>query len=179
MYRAAGGGWLAVDTNLSTTYSVSADDPSVGIATVTIPLSDFGGASVGPFNFEFQVKRVVSSNAITTTLDYMPNPGSFGTTAPVPDPSKSAMEKYKADFKKEMKAFDKKIAKLGKKVKEQGSNAGTEAKESWNDLEAKQANAKSKLKSLSKEAWDKTKTEADVAREDLRKAYDKSVSYFK
>jgi len=83
-YRAAEGDWFAVDRNLSATYSVSADDPSVGIATVTIPLSDFRGASVGTFNFKFKVNKLTSSNAISTTLDYMPNPGSFGTTAPVP-----------------------------------------------------------------------------------------------
>ena len=94
-------------------------------------------------------------------------------------PEQSKMDKYKKDFEKEMRAFDKKIANLGSKVKQQGSKAGTEAKESWNDLKVKQTHAKNKLKSLSKEAWEKTKTEADAAREDLRKAYDKAASYFK
>ena len=95
------------------------------------------------------------------------------------DTSKSTMETYKKDFKKELKEFDRKIARLGKKVKKEGSKARAEAKESWNDLKMKQTTAKNKLKGLSSTAWEKTKAEADSARDDLRKAYDKTASYFK
>jgi len=95
------------------------------------------------------------------------------------DTSKGTMETYKKDFKKELKEFDKKIARLGKKVKKEGSKAGAEAKESWNDLKMKRTAAKDKLKGLSSTAWEKTKAEADSARDELRKAYDKTASYFK
>ncbi len=96
-----------------------------------------------------------------------------------PEGSKGKMETYKKDLQKELRAMDNKIAALGKKVKTQGDKAGAEAKDSWNDLKAKQKTAKGKLKALSSKAWDKTKAEADAARDELQKAYDKAASYFK
>ncbi len=140
------------------------------------------GKSMKTYSF-FGVVLVIGAVLITYPLGLRgqepAQKDTSGTEMKQPEPSKGEMETYKAGFKKEMRAFDQKIASLGKKVKKQGSKVGTDAKESWNDLKAKQTNAKSKLKGLSKEAWEKTKAEAEVAREDLRKAYDKAASYFK
>jgi peptidoglycan hydrolase CwlO-like protein len=101
---------------------------------------------------------------------------------PAEPQDQSKMQQYKKDLQKEIKAIDKKIANLGKKVKKEGSNLKGEAKESWEDLKAKQSVAKNKLKEVSKagkETWEKVKSEADAALDDLKKAYDKTVSYFK
>ena len=61
----------------------------------------------------------------------------------------SKMQQYKKDLQKELKAIDKKIAALGKKAKKEGSKLKGEAKESWEDLKAKQTVAKNKLKDVS------------------------------
>jgi Skp family chaperone for outer membrane proteins len=97
-------------------------------------------------------------------------------------PDQSKMQVYKKELQSELRAIDKKIAALGKKVKKEGAKLKGEAKESWDDLKAKQAAAKSKLKDLAgagKETWEKTKSEADAVLDDLKKAYDKAASYFK
>jgi hypothetical protein len=103
-------------------------------------------------------------------------------TAAAPEDSKMKMEAYKKDLKKELHEMDKKIAALGKKVKKEGSKLEADAKGSWNDLKAKRQVANDKYKRLSsktKEVWEKTKSEVDIARDDLKKAYDKTASYFK
>ena len=61
----------------------------------------------------------------------------------------SKMQKYKKELQKELKAIDKKIAALEKKAKKEGSKLKGEAKESWDDLKAKQTVAKNKLKDVS------------------------------
>jgi len=45
-------------------------------------------------------------------------------------------------------------------------------------FKAKQRAAKTKLKALTSTAWEKTKAEADAARDDLKKAYHKAPWYF-
>jgi septal ring factor EnvC (AmiA/AmiB activator) len=92
------------------------------------------------------------------------------------------IEKYRKSLEQELKALDKKIGALENKVKHQEAKMKEEAKESWNDLKAKQNEAKGHLKSIAsagKDTWEKAKTEADSALESLRKAYDKAASYFK
>lgn len=64
-------------------------------------------------------------------------------------------------------------------MKKAGSKVKVDAKDSWNDLKAKQKTAKNKLTALTSTAWEKTKAEAHAARDELKKAYDKAVSYFK
>jgi hypothetical protein len=96
--------------------------------------------------------------------------------------SKGVMEAYKKDIQNEMRALDKKIAALDKKIRQQGSKLEGEAKQAWDDLKAKQKVMKGKLKGLSsatQETWEKAKTEAEAAKEDLQKAFDKVASYFK
>jgi ElaB/YqjD/DUF883 family membrane-anchored ribosome-binding protein len=95
---------------------------------------------------------------------------------------KTNRESFNKEANKMIQDLDKKISTLGKKVKKEGAKIKTEAKESWESLKAKQTVAKKKLKDLSaagEEAWDKVKSEADAALEEVRKAYDKAVSYFK
>jgi hypothetical protein len=97
----------------------------------------------------------------------------------VPKESKGRIEAYKKDMKMELRVFDKKIAALGKKVKKAGSTVEAEARGSWIDLKTKQKAAKSKLTALTAAAWEKTKGEAEAARDELKKAYEKATSYFK
>jgi hypothetical protein len=103
-------------------------------------------------------------------------------TGESPEQADKNMAAYKEDLKKELQALDKKIVILGKKVKKQGSKLEGESKESWKYLKAQQKAAKSKLKDLSstgKETWEKARSEADTALNELKKAYDKAVSSFK
>ena len=103
-------------------------------------------------------------------------------TGASPEQADKNVAAYKKDLKKELQVLDKKIALLDKKVKKQGSKLEGEAKESWTYLKEQQKAAQSKLKALSsasKETWEKAKSEADAALDDLKKAYDKTVSYFK
>jgi hypothetical protein len=123
--------------------------------------------------------------AVTAPLSFVSAQGNEGKTQmqkPAESPDQSKMETYKKDLQKELKAIDKKIAALGKKAKKKGSELKGDAKESWDDLKAKQTVAKNKLKDVSsagKETWEKVKSETDAAMDDLKKAYDKAVSYFK
>ena len=103
-------------------------------------------------------------------------------TGASPEQANKNVAAYKKDLKKELRVLDKKIALLDKKVKKQGSKLEGEAKESWTYLKEQQKAAQNKLKALSsasKETWEKAKSEADAALDDLKKAYDKTVSYFK
>ena len=103
-------------------------------------------------------------------------------TGESPEQADKNVAAYKKDLKKELRVLDKKIALLDKKVKKQGSKLEGEAKESWTYLKEQQKAAQSKLKGLSsasKETWEKAKSEADAALDDLKKAYDKAASYFK
>jgi len=79
LWQYTGGNWVVVDSNFMTMHS--ADSTSV-----ILPLSDFS-SNLGLINFDFLSQKVLDARFTTTILDYMPNPGSYGTTAPVPEPS--------------------------------------------------------------------------------------------
>lgn len=99
-----------------------------------------------------------------------------------PEMSKGSVEAYKKNFKKEIRALNKKIADLDKKIRLQGSKLEGEAKEAWEDMKAKQKVLKDKLKAFSsatQKTWGKTRSEAEAAKEDLRKAFEKVEGYFK
>jgi hypothetical protein len=91
-------------------------------------------------------------------------------------------EGFRKKADRTIRDLDKKISVLGKKVKKQGSQIKKEAKESWEEVKAKQKVAEKKLKELSsagEETWEKVKSEVNAAMDDLKKAYDKTVAYFK
>ncbi|OPY75759.1 MAG: hypothetical protein A4E65_03440 [Syntrophorhabdus sp. PtaU1.Bin153] len=91
-------------------------------------------------------------------------------------------ESFRKKADRTIQDLDKKINVLGSEVKKQGSQIKKEAKESWEEVKAKQEVAKKKLKELSSaggETWEKVKSEVNAAMDDLKKAYDKAVAYFK
>ena len=97
-------------------------------------------------------------------------------------PPKEKREGFQKEAQKMIGDLDKKITALGKKVKKEGSKIEAEARQGWDELKAKQKVAKNKVKNLSgkgEEVWEKAKSEADAALDEVRKAYDKAVSHFK
>jgi TolA-binding protein len=99
-----------------------------------------------------------------------------------PHESRESMETYKKELQEDLRELDKKISVLAEKMKKRGARLQAEAKESWNELRAKEKTARARLKDLSsssREAWEKAKSEAGAAMDEVRKAYDRAASYFK
>ena len=71
-------------TNLGSGFSTT---HSVDNSSVIIPLSIFGGTTFSEFNFVFTIQEVLSATESTGIYDYMPDNGSFGSTAPIPEPT--------------------------------------------------------------------------------------------
>ncbi len=130
------------------------------------------------FGNSLRAETVQGTEPAAQEREGVTEPGSKG-----PEASQEGQHRtLKKDAKKALRDLNEQIAVLGKQVKEQGSKAESGVKESWDDVKEKQRAAKLKLKELSsagREAREKAKSDFKSALDDLRKSYEKTVSYFK